>query len=130
MDNLPDPTSAQEEEAHSHRGIERDSTFLSANVRFSEGAVPVASRVRNISPGGTMIDTTRVIPRDQKVVVEIKGIGEVTGRIAWSTATRAGIAFDEQVDPMAARVKFRGDGPARNFVPPTPGGRRPGLTIR
>lgn len=130
MENLPEPTSAQDGDAHANRGNERDSTFLNANVRFGEGTPPVVSRVRNISPGGTMVDTTRVYPRGLAVIVEVKGVGEVPGRIAWSSASRAGIAFDEQIDPMAARVKFRGDGPPRNFVPPTPGGRRPGLTIR
>ena len=41
-----------------------------------------------------MIDLAGPQPKGMVVVAEMKGIGEVRGRIAWSTENRAGIAFD------------------------------------
>jgi hypothetical protein len=34
--------------------------------------------------------------------VAIRGIGEVDGRVVWARSGRAGIAFDELVDPALA----------------------------
>ena len=37
------------------------------------------------------------------MLIELRGIGEIGGRIAWATDGRIGVAFDQQIDPMRAR---------------------------
>jgi hypothetical protein len=78
-----------------------------------------------------MIDAAVDLAPGAEVLAELRGIGEVTGRIAWCSAGRAGVAFDEPIDPRLARAG--GTGPKsvapeylRNHVPT----RRSGLTAR
>ena len=85
-------------------GRGRDSLFLMARFRRA-GTVdePLAVRVRNLSEGGLMAELDVAPPIDSAVEVEVRGLGWIAGRIAWHTAGRAGIAFDEPVDPRRAR---------------------------
>ena len=92
----------------------RESIFIGACVCFegTDQAVPV--RVRNISSGGIMIDTAIARRKGSLVTAELKHIGRLTGHVAWSTATRIGIAFDTKIDPLQARQK-----PDPNIPQPT-----------
>ena len=64
------------------------------------------------------------------LVVEIKGVGPVEGKVAWVAAGRMGIAFDFEIDPRLARVK----GPDVDVDPRykylQQNLRRPGLSVR
>jgi hypothetical protein len=85
------------------RQAERDSLFLSATIKVEGLAAPITVRVRNLSNGGMMIDgNTQLVP-GQAVSTDLRGIGPVTGMIAWVEAGRAGVAFDDMVDPKMAR---------------------------
>jgi PilZ domain len=113
------------------RDKSRESIFLGAVISLGNQRQSLNVRVRNISSGGMMIDLAGPQPKGLAVTAEMKGIGEVRGRIAWSTENRAGIAFDRAVDPKLARHTAP---PApttqiysRPAVDPT---RRPGLTTR
>lgn len=122
MDSVNNPGKRQEK---------RDSLFLSATVSIVDRA-PLITRVRNLSAGGMMIDAPDDVAVGTPLVADIRGLGAVTGRIAWSAAGRAGVAFDREVDPRQART-----GPAAksskvvtpDFLKPVPG-RRPGLAVR
>ena len=82
----------------------RDSLMLSAQLRIvSRGGAAVPVRVRNLSAGGLMAELPDPVPNDSAVEVEVRGIGWVSGRIAWQTEGRAGIAFDRDIDPQLAR---------------------------
>ncbi|MEI9850698.1 MAG: hypothetical protein WDN24_07385 [Sphingomonas sp.] len=37
------------------------------------------------------------------VEVEVRGVGWISGRIAWVAEGRVGVAFDHEIDPMLAR---------------------------
>ena len=50
-----------------------------------------------------MIEFDRPLAVDTPVTIDLRGIGEVTGRVAWCTQGRLGIALDETIDPMKAR---------------------------
>jgi hypothetical protein len=112
------------------RDKSRESIFLGAVISLGNQRQSLNVRVRNISSGGMMIDLAGPQPKGLAVIAEMKGIGEVRGRIAWSTENRAGIAFDRLVDPKLARHVV--SAPAvptysRFAADPT---RRPGLAIR
>ena len=83
----------------------RDSLFLSATVRRETDGdkelVPV--RVRNLSGVGLMADYCDVILPGEAVVVTLRGVGSVSGKVARVKKNRVGIAFDVEVNPRLAR---------------------------
>ncbi|RIA46573.1 PilZ domain-containing protein [Hephaestia caeni] len=85
------------------RNQTRDSLLLSARFRELGKNREDQVRVRNLSAGGLMVELPRDVPVDTAVEVDVRGIGWVSGRIAWNTAGRAGVAFDTPIDPMLAR---------------------------
>ena len=84
------------------RGRPRDSLLLSAQLAVA-GEPPVTVRVRNLSAGGLMAEHADSVLPGTPVTVTVRGLGELTGRIAWAVEGRIGIAFDRSVDPKRAR---------------------------
>ena len=80
----------------------RDSLLLTATLRAA-GREAVTVRVRNLSAGGLMAEHPAPIMPGTPVEVEVRGIGKLGGRIAWSAEGRVGIAFEREIDPMMAR---------------------------
>jgi hypothetical protein len=112
------------------RDKSRESIFLGAVISLGNQRQSLNVRVRNISSGGMMIDLAGPQPKGLVVTAEMKGIGEVRGRIAWSTENRAGIAFDRTVDPKLARHTSAPQSTPVYTRPATDQTRRPGLGIR
>ena len=113
-----------------NRQDKRESLFLSAIVRV-DASEPFTARVRNLSVGGMMIDVTAELVVGTQLCAEMRGIGEICGRVAWVSPGRAGVAFDEEVDPRLARTTSGAKAPVSTFVlRPTEVGRRPGLALR
>lgn len=81
----------------------RDSLFLLARMTIDGLDGPVSVRVRNLSAGGLMAEMPDPVSPDSAVTVELRGLGRVTGRVAWQTEGRVGIAFDRPIDPQLAR---------------------------
>jgi hypothetical protein len=81
----------------------RDSLLLMARLRIGDETEMREVRVRNLSAGGLMAEIDRPLAPDTAVTVELRGIGAVTGRVAWFAEGRAGIALDREVDPARAR---------------------------
>jgi hypothetical protein len=80
----------------------RDSLLLTAQFRV-DGKNETAVRVRNLSPGGLMAEHANPLPTGTPVEVEVRGVGWIRGKIAWSAEGRVGVAFDHDIDPMLAR---------------------------
>lgn len=120
----------QVEHGDTKRHATRDSIFLAAQLRIPPGAGPISARVRNISPGGMMVDYAGKAAIGTGLTVEIKGVGAVDGKVAWVAGGRLGIAFDTEIDPQLARVK----GPDVDVDPRykhlNQSLRRPGLSTR
>ena len=113
------------------RDKSRESIFLGAVVHIGDETQSRNVRVRNISSGGMMIDLPGPQPRGLLVIAEMKGIGDVRGRIVWSTENRAGIAFEKVVDPKLARHTPAPPHATPTYArPPADQSRRPGLAIR
>ncbi|MFM9828064.1 MAG: PilZ domain-containing protein [Sphingomonas sp.] len=93
-------------DAASQRNELRDSLFLMAHFRIIGGRDFAQVRVRNLSAGGLMAEVPAPIPEDTLVELDLRGIGIIRGKIAWNAAGRVGVAFDEQIDPMAARKQI------------------------
>lgn len=84
------------------RNDSRDSLFLAAKLHV--GSLPGEQvRVRNLSAGGLMAEYPSPVDQGTPVRIELRGVGEVRGHIAWVTDGRIGIAFDTAIDPMRAR---------------------------
>jgi len=83
------------------RNAVRDSLFLIAELRVE--AVTMTVRVRNLSAGGMMAEYPQGLDENTVVECDLRGVGMVRGRVAWSAAGRIGIAFDRQIDPLLAR---------------------------
>ena len=95
----------------------RDSLMLTANFRIT-GLPDQQVRVRNLSSGGMMAEYAAPIDRDTAVQVEVRGVGWVSGKIAWATDGRVGVAFDSDIDPMLARKPVGKGGHTPPFVKP------------
>lgn len=108
----------------SKRSSPRDSLLLGATLEIRGMQVPV--RIRNLSAGGCMAEYPHEVGMDEEIRIDVRGIGWVTGRVAWAVAGRIGIAFSLQIDPKLARkpvVKDRKDaaglsGSGRASTPP------------
>lgn len=85
------------------RSDSRDSLLLSAGFRVVGYKGESQVRVRNLSAGGLMAELGGEIDTGTEVEIDVRGVGWVRGRVAWVAAGRIGVAFDEQIDPMAAR---------------------------
>jgi len=81
----------------------RDSLFLLTNLTSDEGTPLGRARVRNLSATGLMADCERRVPAGSGIVLELRGVGRVSGRVVWSREDKIGIAFDREIDPQLAR---------------------------
>ncbi len=85
------------------RGMDRDSLFLKAVLRFPNTKDEHEVRIRNVSAGGLMAEIPTNAPRGERVEIKLHSIGWVSGHIAWVTDGRMGIAFDRPINPKDAR---------------------------
>jgi hypothetical protein len=81
----------------------RDSLFLLTNLSSNEGTPLGRARVRNLSATGLMADCEQPVPAGSAIVLELRGVGRVSGRVVWSRDDKIGIAFDHEIDPQLAR---------------------------
>ena len=88
---------------HPKRELNRDSLFLKAELCFVDGDDCGVVRVRNLSAGGLMAEAPAPAKRGDKVQLELRNIGRVTGHVAWVARGRFGVAFDHPIDPKLAR---------------------------
>lgn len=90
-------------EDSSQRQEARDSLFLVAELRVANSVRVEQVRVRNLSAGGLMAETSSPLPLGTAVEIDVRGVGPVSGKVAWNVAGRVGIAFDAEIDPLGAR---------------------------
>lgn len=104
MDQLsPDPLTALSEDAARNRDTARDSLFLMADFREAGKVTTQHVRIRNLSSGGLMAEWPDGLEVGLKVEFDVRGVGWIPGRVAWSAAGRVGVEFDRVIDPMLAR---------------------------
>ena len=85
------------------RSVNRDSLLLTAVLRFPSTQEERPVRIRNLSAGGLMAELPTSPMHGELVEVNLHNIGWVSGRIAWVTEGRVGIAFENPINPKDAR---------------------------
>ncbi len=90
------------------RAQARDSLLLVARCRLGEQRAERDVRVRNLSEGGLMIELDTPAEVGTRVWLDLRGIGEVVGKVAWCVAGRMGISLDVAIDPKLARKSVGG----------------------
>ena len=113
----PDATTDADAAFESLRSEPRDSMFLMAAMRRS-GSAEVQVKVRNLSPGGMMAESPVNFSRGDLIETDLRGIGTVAGKIAWTAGGRVGVQFDSPIDPRLARKPVSGN-PQPQLVRPS-----------
>ncbi|WP_298399189.1 PilZ domain-containing protein [Sphingobium sp.] len=85
------------------RAAPRDSLFLLTDLQTVDGTMLGKARIRNLSATGLMADCERSVSVGTKIECELRGVGKVTGVVAWARDDKIGMAFDEPIDPQLAR---------------------------
>lgn len=86
----------------------RDSLFLMTELTLDDSGETHKVKVRNLSPGGMMIESDLTVTQGQRIVATLRNIGPVKGQIAWARKGRFGVAFDYEIDPKLARQPVGG----------------------
>jgi hypothetical protein len=110
----PSAGSAEPVEAWMKQRAVRDSLFLQANISRENGMAMGEVRVRNLSSAGLMAESKLALRVDDSIIVSLRGVGDVPGRVAWAKGNRIGIAFAHEIDPRMAR-KPVGNDPAKGI---------------
>ena len=110
------PPFDSEPEGTVHRDKDRDSLFLQADVRIPGKSDQMRVRVRNLSSGGLMAEAPIEVERGDIVHVELRNVGDVTGKVAWKAEGRFGIAFDRPIDPKQVRNPVGSTDDRPNFL--------------
>lgn len=100
------------------RSGSRDSLLLTAQFRVTGSDQVQQVRVRNLSSGGLMAEFAGPIMPDTSVEIEVRGVGWVSGRIAWATDGRVGVAFSTEIDPLLARKPVGKGGTTPSYIKP------------
>ena len=116
--HINDPlTALSADDFTGQRSGARDSLMLTAQFRVGDDPVENV-RVRNLSSGGLMAEYAQPVASKTPVKVEVRGVGWVSGRIAWATDGRVGVAFDQEIDPMLARKPVGKGGNTPSYTKP------------
>lgn len=86
----------------------RDSLLLMATMTLADDAHSREVRVRNISEGGLMAELATPVEIGTAITFDLRGIGPVSGRVAWCTQGRVGVSFDRPIDPKLVRKPVGG----------------------
>lgn len=87
----------------SKRTARRDSLLLAADLRDSADRPIGSARVRNLSATGLMAESDARVTEGDRLSLSLRGVGTIGATVSWVRAGRIGVAFDEAIDPAAAR---------------------------
>jgi len=99
----PASVKAAESDKAGVRGADRDKLLLKSPIRLLAVGVQIEARIRNLSAGGLMAEAPVRVANGDPVEVELRNIGWVPGKVAWSAEGRFGVAFDHPINPLIAR---------------------------
>ncbi len=86
------------------RDADRDSLLLKAVLRFETINGDNEVRIRNLSAGGLMAEAPLRVARGEKVEINLRNVGWISGTVAWVAEGRLGIAFEHSIDPKIVRT--------------------------
>lgn len=79
-----------------NRRSRRSNVLMAAYVEYAGASVPV--KLRNLSSDGALVEGTTLPPVGTQVSFHKSELA-LSGHIAWEAGERAGIAFDQPLDP-------------------------------
>lgn len=87
------------------RNVSRDSLFLFAQLTFDGRTEPQRVKVRNLSAGGMMAESSDVsAAQGDRLEIELRNVGTIKGSVAWVQDNRFGVAFETEIDPKIVRA--------------------------
>lgn len=129
MASAPNSSDNDPLDVRGQRSTNRSSLFLLGKMGVDGGVSSEAIRIRNLSPTGLMAEAPTMLAVGTAVVVEMKSMSPVKGKVVWATEGRMGIAFNAEIDPSKVRQPVgKGEDPRPDFLK-VPLSRRPGLKI-
>ena len=93
----------EDNEGTQGRAKERNNFFLHTIVKDGDGKELCTARVRNLSHTGMMAECDLQPSIGTQLSFNLRGIGDVAGKVVRQESGRMGIRFDREVDPMLAR---------------------------
>lgn len=109
----------------------RGSVLLQAHARRLGQSDSTTLRIRNFSATGLGGNLVPGMIQGEALIVTLRGIGEISGRVARIAGSRFGFSFDHPIDPALIRNEPASPSTADRFVPvPLSDYRRPGLKPR
>lgn len=91
------------------RAHERNPALLTALLRLEDDEDgPQQVRIRNLSERGLMAEPGYPVSVGTVAVLDLPGVGEVQGKVAWSAEGRIGIALDRSIDPLVVQAAVDG----------------------
>ena len=109
------------------RATPRHSMFIRSIIRRPHDAVEHPIRIRNLSAGGLMGETTHVLRRREHVVIALRGVGDMAGHVAWVHGHRFGIAFSRTINLKLVREAMASRRLSQVILTHVADHRRPGL---
>lgn len=94
----------------------RDSLFLLADITFEDSEEQHKVKVRNLSPGGMMVESNLEVVQGQRLVAVLRNIGPVKGQVAWTRSARFGVAFDREINHKLARQPVGGQADVPRYL--------------
>ena len=129
MASVPNSSDENALNARGQRSTNRSSLFLLGKMGVDGGVSSEAIRIRNLSPTGLMAEAPTMLAVGTAVVVEMKTMAPVKGKVVWATDGRMGVAFNAEIDPAKVRQPVgKAEDPTPDFLK-VPTSRRPGLKI-
>lgn len=101
-----------------NREKNRDSLFLMAELVFADSEAPEKVRVRNLSAGGMMCDNFGKVQRGTEVLVFLRNVSQVRGKVVWVSDGRFGIAFESPINSKAVLEKPVTESPIPRYARP------------
>lgn len=93
----------EDEHSDVKRGLDRDSLFMKAMLRLASINEESEVRIRNLSAGGLMAELPVRVARGERVEVNLRHLGWISGSVAWVAEGKIGVAFDHVIDPKIVR---------------------------
>lgn len=102
-DDSPAPDAGVETSGAHNRAAPRTSMFLQATILCMASGERYPLRVRNISAGGLMADCSHEFSPGDRVELDVRGVRQQAGQIAWAGHGKLGVSFDDPINPSLAR---------------------------
>ena len=83
------------------RSLERHDTVQLADVQVGRDPAQHRIKVRNLSARGLMGEGALHVSSGTRLSIDLPDVGIVAGTVVWVQEPRFGVAFDDEVEPLA-----------------------------